>query len=333
MDKLIFLAAVKDKLTEMNIPEQTVNKHLKIFEECFKGKSAEEINNVIEGAGGIDGIVTSVANLEKAKKQKRSTPPLVEPDNICVTENQECSKKDSKAALPVEAGSDDPPLSQTNIVIPAVEASADNPSPIDKEQNNKIEKNPELNEHIKNAEQLSDTIERLKVPSAQESEEEYSVELSDYDFEKLFAEKLSKPESWIKKLREKINPKAYKWTIPLAIILDIILFAFVITLFPLVLCSAVLFGVIYLVILVTGVTFAVIPTGYGIYMCFKSLPIASYELSIGIISAGITMIVCILLYNYVKRLVPFLLKQLRKLFMLCVRITKRYFGRIKKEEN
>ena len=328
----IFLAAVKDKLTEMNLPKETVDRHLKIFEECFKGQSAEAIDKVIEGAGGIDGIVMSVANLEKAKKQR---------DNIS-TENQNSiipDKNEDPAASPSDTNhsSEDeeakPQLSQTNVAIPAVGADTEQNQPQTEKTPDSTENNTELNEHIKDAEHLTDTIERLKVPTVQESDEEYSIELSDYDFEKLFAEKLSKPERWIKKLREKINPKTYKWTLPLAILLDLLLFVFVIALFPLVICSAVVFGVVYLVTLIAGVTFAVIPTGYGIYMCFKSMPIASYELSIGIISAGVTMIVCILLYNYVKRLVPFLLKQIRKLFMLCVRITKRYFGKIKKEEN
>lgn len=332
MEKFIFLAAVKDKLTEMNIPKETVDKHVKIFEECFTGKSAEEIDKVIEGAGGIDGVVTSVANLEYAKKQRDSVS--IENQNPTISEKEEGSDAShSAASQSFEDESAEPQLLQTNVAIPAVVADTEQKQPQTEEDPDGTEKNTELNEHIKDAEQLTDTIERLKIPTVQESDEEYSIELSDYDFEKLFAEKLSKPESWIKKLREKINLKTYKRTLPLAILLDLLLFVFVITLFPLVICSAVAFSVVYLVTLIAGVTFAVIPTGYGIYMCFKSMPIASYELSIGIISAGVTMIVCILLYNYVKRLVPFLLKQLKKLFMLCVRISKIYFGKIKKEEN
>jgi hypothetical protein len=67
-------------------------------------------------------------------------------------------------------------------------------------------------------------------------------------------------------------------------------------------------------------------------MCFKTLPIALYELGIGVTVLGITMFFSILLYNYVKRLTPFLFKQLKRLFKYNNKLAKRYFNKPIKEE-
>jgi glycosyltransferase involved in cell wall biosynthesis len=95
------------------------------------------------------------------------------------------------------------------------------------------------------------------------------------------------------------------------------------------------FAVAYIGILIGGVAFAAIPMGYGAYVYFfgSALPIALYELGVRIAALGATMLTSILLYNYVRRLVPFLFKQIKKLYKLCNRITKRYFQKTVKEEN
>lgn len=400
MEKFIFLAEVKDRLNELNLPQDVISKHLKIFEDCFVGKSAEEIDKIIEGTGGVEGIVKSILNLETAKK----TIPAVATDNTAsveesptVTENSTISETPEKSggepdsptvadqsAQTFDILADIPDSADDNDVedLPTSEFSAVSKEVLAKhisdelvEQNNaetensdivsldgladdkeidpnfnsvitetsieenttttnsELEKSPDIDKHIRDAEILSETLERIPVQTKfSEYEEEFAEEFSDYDFEKLFAEKLSFPERIAKKIREKLPKKAYYATLPLAVLIDLIMLILTVVLYPLLIGTAIFFGAVYLVTLVAGICFAVIPTGYGIYMCFKSMPIATYELSLGIISAGVTMFVCILLYNYNKRLVPFLFKQLKKLVKLWGRITKRYFGKTAKEE-
>ena len=400
MEKFIFLAEIKDRLTELKLPQEVISKHLKIFEDCFVGKSAEEIDKIIDGTGGVEGIVKSIFNLETAKKNISPAEPqetaTVEEDSSntesnenVVLNNENDTPADSTVLeadapsfdiladipdAPQETDVTELPTSEfsavtkddsTNLIAQdsteqqkvettensteatdSVSENIKDTSPIlDRDITEKtsteessdtapeLEKSPDIDKHIRDAEILSDTLERIPVqPKFDEYEEEFAEEFSDYDFEKLFAEKLSFPEKIAKKLREKLPKKAYYATMPIAILIDVIMFILTIALYPLLIGSAVIFGLVYLVTLVAGICFAVIPTGYGIYMCFKSMPIATYELSLGIISAGVTMFVCILLYNYNKRLVPFLFKQLKKLVKLWGRINKRYFGKTAKEE-
>jgi len=154
---------------------------------------------------------------------------------------------------------------------------------------------------------------------------EYADDFTEYDFEGLFAEKLTPIESIFKKIRTSMNDTAFWVSLPFALILTAIFFVIPTLLFPCIIASAIIVGAIYLVSLVIGLVFAVIPIGYSIYMMFFSLPVAMYELGIGLTVLGITMFACILLYNYVKRLVPFLLKMAKKLFAYCVKCIKRYY--------
>lgn len=351
MEKFIFLATLKDRLTEMNLPQESINKHTKLFDDCLKGKSAEEIEKIIEGAGGIDGIVASIGNLESAKsKNKKSktsgTTEAIAPEakNDQPTQvEQPSAMSDGNSAQTPETDNKETVTSVDSETQPAVEPQveetegvateviAETESTDDSElPTMEIPKSPDIDKHILEAEKMTETMERL--PAQPDAEAELIPELSDYDFEKLFEEKLSKPEAALKRLREKISPQKYKATLPLAILAAAMIFLFVSALFPLLIASAVVFGVIYICTLVAGICFALIPIGYGIFMCFKSIPVALYELGIGIISSGVTMFVGILLYNYVKRLVPYLFKKLIKLFKFCVKLTKRYFGKQIKEE-
>ena len=110
MEKFIFLAEVKDRLTELKLPQESISKHLKIFEDCFVGKSAEEIDKIIEGTGGVDGIVKSIYNLETAKKTISST------DN-----NQSDAEK---TGVPAEETTNEAPVSieePSNVIAPQEE--------------------------------------------------------------------------------------------------------------------------------------------------------------------------------------------------------------------
>jgi len=414
VEKFIFLATIKDKLTEMNLPKETVEKHVKIFEDCFSGKGASDVDKVINSAGGIDGILLSIYNLENAKRKDnnyicpvkeisiKEDPSKVDTQNSDsqtadvesaqaqnvenvtvqpeVVESTSSPRSDANEAPLANVTSEKTDITETDIspnealsadkadeaVNEAPSAEAD-PKEDGLNQNNdnnqsepssqldlnkifnsaddtpdksavpednpptiEITKTSEISEHIKEAEKITETLERIPIPSSK-SEEEYPSELSDYDFEKLFEEKLSKPERWAKKLREKMSHKAFLWTLPLALIITAVAFLVVLLLFPILLATAIACAAAYVASLVIGLCFSIIPIGYGIYKCFNSMPVALYELGIGITSTGATMLASILLYNYVKRLVPFLFRQLIKLFKLCVKVTKRYFKKTVKE--
>ena len=298
----------------MNLPQESIDKHVKIFEDCFKGKNADEIDAMLESAGGVDGIIKSIQNLEIVKQKRTPQAPETQTeDNATKDENVISSDIETKTELSEGVATESPSVSLDN-ELPTME----------------IPKAPNINKHIQEAEELTETLERIPVEPI--INEEFSAEISDYDFDLLFQEKLTKLELKLKNLRQKLSNKTYKATLPIAIISAFLVFILVSALFPLLIISAVLFSLAYICLLVAGVCFALIPIGYGIYLCFKSMPIALYELGIGIISSGVTMFSCILLYNYVKRLVPYLFKNLIKLFNYCIKLAKRYFGKQVKEE-
>lgn len=314
MEKFIFLATIKDKLAEMNLPQESIDKHVKIFEDCFKGKNADEIDAMLESAGGVDGIIKSIQNLEIVKQKRTPQAPETQTeDNATKDENVISSDIETKTELSEGVATESPSAPLDN-ELPTME----------------IPKAPNINKHIQEAEELTETLERIPVEPI--INEEFSAEISDYDFDLLFQEKLTKLELKLKNLRQKLSNKTYKATLPIAIIIAALIFILVSALFPILIVSAVLFSIAYICLLVAGVCFALIPIGYGIYLCFKSMPIALYELGVGIISSGVTMFSCILLYNYVKRLVPYLFKNLIKLFNYCIKLAKRYFGKQVKEE-
>lgn len=345
MEKSIFLAVFREKLTEMNLPQDTVENHVKIFEDCLKGKNDEETEKIIEGSGGIDGIIKSIYNLESTKKTitqadseadsthtdiQTASDEIVTDENITKTETD---TEDEDLKIFVSPSAEFEALSESADNIPANDVT----SVLDDDSNTptvEIEIVDNIGRHIKEAEEITNTLEHLAViPDGQTGQDaEYGDELSEYDFEKLFEEKLSRPEKWAKKLREKLPSKAFWATLPIALIIFGIFYLINIVLFPVLLISALICSVAYLCTLIAGICFALVPIGYGVYMCFKTLPIALYELGIGVTVLGITMFFSILLYNYVKRLTPFLFKQLKRLFKYNNKLAKRYFNKPIKEE-
>ena len=315
MEKFIFLATIRDRLIQMNLTDEAADKHVKIFENCLKGKSADEIDKIIESAGGVEGILKSIENLEKAKNKKKTD---VQTDNI--------NTVSEKPTSPIEE-----PQSSDIVAEEPENLTFDD---ITDDMTQEIEKSPDIDEHIKEAEFITAELEKTTINEvvAPAEDEKFELDISEYDFEKFFAEKLTLPEKWIKKLKEKLSPNAYKATLPLAVIIYIAWYAVVLSLFPLLLLSAVACSLAYIAIIVCGIIFALIPIGFGIYMCFKTPTIGMYEIGIGITVCGSTMLTGILLYNYVKRLVPFLFRQLKILFAYTIRITKKYFQFTKKEE-
>ena len=315
MEKFIFLATIRDRLIQMNLTDEAADKHVKIFENCLKGKSADEIDKIIESAGGVEGILKSIENLEKAKNKKKTD---VQTDNINTVSEEPTS--------PIEE-----PQSSDIVAEEPENLTFDD---ITDDMTQEIEKSPDIDEHIKEAEFITAELEKTTINEvvAPAEDEKFELDISEYDFEKFFAEKLTLPEKWIKKLKEKLSPNAYKATLPLAVIIYIAWYAVVLSLFPLLLLSAVACSLAYIAIIVCGIIFALIPIGFGIYMCFKTPTIGMYEIGIGITVCGSTMLTGILLYNYVKRLVPFLFRQLKILFAYTIRITKKYFQFTKKEE-
>lgn len=312
MEKSKFLSDLKKHMQEFNIPDDKIDEHIAIFEEIVKEKSEEELQEAINEAGGIKALLASIY-----LSDEEDAP-------------QDASTEEAQDIHPSEA------FQETEAVIGTNAASKPEAAPIEQQdcKTYDFDKSPDLDLHIQEAVDITTELEKTTVndiPTVKMEDVEYIDDISDYDFEALFAKKYSKIELLILKLKEKMSDKVFKYTLPLAVLAFLLIFAFVAMLYALVIGSAIFLSIVYVAILVLGICFSLIPIGYGIYMMFKTVPIALYEIGIGIISVGITMLSCILIYNYTKRLVPFLYKLLKKLFKYCIKLTVLYFSKDKTE--
>lgn len=70
---------------------------------------------------------------------------------------------------------------------------------------------------------------------------------------------------------------------------------------------------------------------YGIAQFKEAIPVGLYEIGIGIVAAGITLCVGILIYNFTVRLMPKLFKLVTKLFKYTMKRLKELFNYLRKE--
>lgn len=70
---------------------------------------------------------------------------------------------------------------------------------------------------------------------------------------------------------------------------------------------------------------------YGIAQFKTAIPVGLYEVGVGIVAAGITLCVGILIYNFVVRLMPILFKLVLKLFKYTLKRLKELFNYLRKE--
>ena len=305
VEKLNFYAALKQKLSDLKISENIIEKHIKIFDDFFKEKSDSDIDKFFESAGGIDGIVDSIYELESAKLKKINTS-----DNV------------SGKILDPEKNSD-----EVNGFVEKIEEKNEATREINAlSSDNKIT----IDDRIREAEVITNNLENTTVNSVVSDKDdnvEFANDISDYDFQVLFEQKLTLPEKWAGQLKERMNEKTYKNTLPIAALADALLFLFLSLLFPIIVISAVFVGIVYVLLLISGISASLVSIGYGIYMCFKEIPVGLYEIGLGMIVLGFTMLLSILLYNYIKRLVPFLLKKFKEYYAILIKITKDYFSK------
>ncbi|MBE6671408.1 MAG: hypothetical protein E7593_04305 [Ruminococcaceae bacterium] len=352
MEKFIFLATIKSRLEALDVPSETIDKHLFVFEKCFKGKTAEDIDRVIRGAGGIDGIIQSIHNLELAKKRSISDIPKPEQDkaNISNSVPDAPVSEPQEETIEINVSSDADSFDEVDsneltaeylaVDIESFEDEHEKQEPEENEEtvvdlNVNIQKSPDFEKHVEEAEQITYELEKtannnIIKEAVNDSESEFDI--SEYDFDTLFAQKKSKIEIQLTNLRKNMTDKTYKATLPISIFAFVLAFAVASLLFPLLVISGIAISVGYILFLVGGIIFSLIPIGYGVYMSFSAISIGLYEIGIGLTAVGIVMLSCILMYNYVKRLLPYLLTKSKVLFKFCVKMAKLYFFKEIKEE-
>lgn len=109
----------------------------------------------------------------------------------------------------------------------------------------------------------------------------------------------------------------------------LIIAALLLSLFALVAFSAVACAVLLILIAAVGTAFSLVSIIYGITQLGTLAPAGMYEIGMGIVCGGITMLAGILLYNFILHLVPFLFKKLVVLVKFVIKQLKRLYEYLK----
>lgn len=278
--------------------------------------------------------------LKKRLTELKIHPETID-DHINIFDKCFLDKSDSEISTIIESmGGVDGIISAVYDLETTKSKNANIDAASDIENNNEMTKeisavpDDELDKHIREAESMTKELEKTAINNAinNQNNVEFADDISEYDFEVLFAEKISIPEQKIKDLRDSISEEKYKKTLPLAMVAIGLMFFFVSLLFPLLILSSIFVAISFIGILVLGICFSLVPIGYSVFISFSNNAIALYESGIGLVVLGLTMMISNLLYNYNKRLVPFLFKKLVECFKICVKISKLYFNNETKED-
>lgn len=306
MDKNLFLRTLRTRLVEMNLPKETVNKHLDAFIKLFDGKSPQQIDTIIKSVGGPEGAYKGIYNLEMKKLDNRISANIAKSE----PEDRNSDKNEEQSEIAVEVDSK------------AFEEAEEE----EKRQNTQ---EPILNSgksaESENSEPSPDsTMVRTKpieetVPDS-DAFLEYPVEVP--DIYTRFTNKV-----WgIKENAEKKGDNKYKIYTAL---IDIAALPLILALFLVIVVLALTFFLGFIAVIAGGIALSIACIIYGLLQLSKSKAIATYEIGLGILVFGIAILVSTLLYNGFKRLSPFLFKHWKKLFRTFFDVNKIVFSKMK----
>ncbi len=113
---------------------------------------------------------------------------------------------------------------------------------------------------------------------------------------------------------------------PVLLILAMCIAAVFLALYSAVALAVVLFSVLLVLLTALGTAFAVIAVIYGVTQLTQIGGAGLYEMGIGVVAGGITLLCGILMYNFIVRLAPFIFKKLFVLIKFVVaKIKQLYF--------
>lgn len=306
MDKNLFLRSLRTRLVEMNLPKETVNKHLDAFIKLFDGKSPQQIDTIIKSVGGPEGAYKGIYNLEMKKLDNRINANITKSE----PKSREGERREEQGEIAVEVDSK------------AFEEAEEE----EKRQNTQ---EPILNSGTttgaENAEPSPDST-MIRTKPVEESVPdsdaflEYPVEIP--DIYTRFTNKI-----WeVKESSEKKGDNKYKIY---TVLTDIVALPLILALLPIIVVLALTFFVGFIAVIAGGIALSIACIVYGLIQLSKSKAIATYEIGLGILVFGIAILVSTLLYNGFKRLSPFLFKHWKKLFRTLFEVNKIVFSKMK----
>ncbi len=329
MEKIVFLALLKDNLTKMDLPEDNVTKHVEVFDKSFNGKTPEEINHFIDSIGGLEGALRAIYDLESKKHPNISAPfgidihtdKETEASNKVVEEQSDVLLKNDTINKKTEQPEEKQKANELTREIPLVSNSLpnDNGNLFFDEKESKKSKQEMEKTTVNNVVNIPDDY------------FEFAAELSPLEDEILAHKPSAKFVDAFKKLRNKLPDKAYYSTLPLTVILNAFIYIILVLIFPILVVLTAVSWVLYIAVMIIGGLVAILSIVYGALKISSVLPVGLYEIGIGVIVTGITLLLCVLLYNFTKKLMPFTFRKAKDLFKLWIKANKAFFRNNQKE--
>ncbi len=279
MEKNAFLRELALILRQRNLTDEEIKVRIEKISSFIDGLSQEERNALIGGTPNVAAIADRLFARDNAKQPKAEEKPASKPTS------------DNKGA-----GERKRPGADSQFKITSDYKK--NPTPQKPEP-------PHDGEHGKMAEVRRRDEEKLKQLKTE-------------------AQKPRKKPGQSMTLCQKYESERNFWVIFFCCIpLLFFVGAFVLTVF-----TAIFFGLIALIIILVammavavaaGSAVALIGIGYGILEMFSNAAAGLYEAGLGIMAAGITMLVGVLIYNAAIRLVPWIMKKLKVFFKFVIK--------------
>ena len=297
MDKQTFYAQLAEKLSELEVNDNYIAKHLSQFDNLFSGITEEEIENKIAELGSIDQVAARI---------KRMTDKNVGGKEI--KHNNDFSK--------------------TSSGIDSSDAEEKNES-TGEFSTGSIKNNSE--DTISKVEKTDDEPLSVSEPDAEFMEEEI-FEKSGIETEDAEVSSLTLPpdEETIRKNKIKFWT-VFAVTLPITLsLLFAILFSFAFAFFAIAMLIIVAVGILVAITAAATLT-SVFGLIFGVAEAFASLPIGLYECGISVIIGSLAMFIDILVYNFAVRLMPYAAKWLLVFAKYIYKKLKALFIHIKKE--
>ncbi len=356
MDKKTFYQQLSEKLTELGVSDDYINRHLKQFDGYFAGKSDEEVAKEIEKLGDMDRVAARIKRMTdkiiqaEQSEQEEGEPARKEPSPAEAVKEESAPAVSSNRATGVPSAKGQPGAERADVSAAPVEKKPEG------------EKKAEETPGRKEAEERAIRREReelmLRMPGAtgvtpsqkqrrtveeaatgagkpaQEDEVAAPVKrskLADDDFVDLDRISHTPPDP------ETIRKNTRKFWILFAVTLPVtiavllaggFLFAFLFFLIAVLIIASV---ALLVAITAVGTLLSVFGLIFGVAQMISSMPIGLYECGLSIIIGSGALFCGILVYNFAVRLMPFAAKWLLVLLKFVIKKLRELYIYLKKE--
>ncbi len=337
MEKYVFLSMLKSSLLQMNVPTNNIVKHVEVFEKYISGKTPEDTKKIIKSIGGLDGALEAVYKVESKRNPNIIKPSEIKratDNNMSQANTAEVSSFDETNDIDDNFTPDLDALEQQATAEISIEKNLGSTKEIPTLDELPIAENIELisksRQNVKTREEMEKTtVNDISVLPGDNFE--FATELPPLEDEIMAYKHPSRLVELFKSIRNKMSDEAYKYTLPLTMLLKILGYAVLCLLFPIIAVVTAVCYVLYYVCMIGGGIVSLVSIIYGIIKIRSYVAVGLYEIGIGIIVIGITLALCIFIFLFNKKLIPLLFAKTKDLFKLWTKASKAFFRKHAKE--